>query len=403
MAKFRYAAVTATGEQVTGVIQGSTADGVAGSLASQGLTVKTVQLQRRKVMQLEITPKKVKPIELSNFSRQMAAFVAAGVPILDALGVVEAETGDKVLRRVVGEVADSLRFGEGFSRAMASHGEAFPPFYVAVLQSAEATGELAVVLSQLARYIDRDMEAKRKIRSALVYPCLVTVMAMVTVGVLTIFVLPRFKTFFESFNAELPLATRILIGTTDFLGRWWFVFPVLLLGATIAIILMIRTDRGRAFRDRLLLRLPVLGDLVRFTVIERFCRVLTSMVSSGVPIPDSLRLAATGANNRVYQIALDRVRNEMMEGEGMSRPIARTQLFPGTVTQMIRVGEETGTLDDQLEVVASYYEKELDYKLKRLTNLFEPLCIVVVGVLVGFVAIALVSAIYGIYNQVELQ
>jgi type IV pilus assembly protein PilC len=143
--------------------------------------------------------------------------------------------------------------------------------------------------------------------------------------------------------------------------------------------------------------------VVQFTVIERFCRVLTAMVQAGVPVPEALRLATTGANNSVYEKSLVVARAEMLEGEGMARPIARTGLFPGTVTQMIRVGEETGTLDAQLQSVASYYEQELEYKLKRLTNLFEPLAIILVGTIVGFVAIALISAIYGIYNQVHLK
>ena len=403
MARFKYAAVTPDGQQVVGVVKGSSVDGVTASLEQQGLDVRVVTTEKRSVMQVELTPKKVKPVELGNFSRQMAAFISAGVPILDALGIIEAEATDKTLKRVVREVADSLRFGESFSSAMSAHTDAFPPFYVAVLSSAEATGELDVVLQQLSRYIDRDMEAKRKIRSALAYPSLVMIMAMVTVGVLTIFVLPRFKDFFESFDAKLPLATRMMLSTTDFLTTWWWAFALALVGSIAIFIMGIRTGKGREWRDRALLAAPILGDVVKFTVIERFCRVLSSMVQAGVPIPDSLRLASTGANNLVYEKSLIQARAEMLEGEGIARPIARTGLFPGTVTQMMRVGEETGTLDDQLESVAQYYERELEYKLKRLTNLFEPICIVMVGLIVGFVAIALVSAIYGIYNQVDIQ
>jgi len=402
MAKFKYAAVTPDGEQIVGVVKGSSIDGVTDSLAQQGMEVRLVTAVRRSILQTEITPHKIKLVELSNFSRQMAAFVGAGVPMLDALAVIESEAKDKRLKTVVTEVADSLRFGESFSTAMAVHGDAFPPFYIAVLRSAEATGELDIVLEQLSRYIDRDMEAKRKIRAAMTYPTLVMMMCLGTVGVLMVFVLPRFADFFKSFNAKLPLATRILISSSDLAARWWFVIAGLLLGALVAVVLMIRTHKGKEVRDRLLLRVPIAGSVVKFTVIERFCRVLTAMVTAGVPIPESLRLASTGTNNFVYEQALGVARLEMLEGEGMARPIARTGLFPGTVTQMIRVGEETGTLDRQLESVATYYEKELEYKLKRLTNLFEPLAIILVGVIVGFVAIALVSAIYGIYNQVKV-
>ena len=403
MAKFKYVAVRQDGERVEGLVAGSSIEGVTAGLAKQGLEITSVTPARRSLLQAELTPTKIKLLELGNFSRQMAAFVGAGVPILDALAIIESEATDKTLRKVVHEVSDSLRFGESFASAMALHEDAFPAFYVAVLQSAEATGELDVVLSQLAIYIERDMEAKRKIRSAMAYPTLVFIMSVVTVLVLTIFVLPRFKRFFESFNAELPLATRMLVSVTDFLSGSWVQLVIALIVGLIGLVLLVVTPRGRRARDVLLLRLPVAGDVVRFTVIERFCRILSSMVQAGVPIDESLRLAGVGANNHVYARSLATARNRMLEGEGMYRPIVNTGLFPGTVTQMMRVGEETGTLDAQLEAVAAYYGRELEYKLKRLTNLFEPLCIIVVAVIVGFVAIALVSAIYGIYNQVDLQ
>jgi type IV pilus assembly protein PilC len=163
----------------------------------------------------------------------------------------------------------------------------------------------------------------------------------------------------------------------------------------------LRTHGGRYLRDRMLLALPVLGDVVRFTIVERFCRILTSMLDAGVPVPDALQMASAGTNNLVYQRSLDVARTEMLEGAGISRPLARTYLFPTTVTTMMRVGEETGTLDDQLETMAAYYENELQYKLKKVTTLFEPLSVILVGVFVGFVAVALVSAMYGIFQQVE--
>jgi type IV pilus assembly protein PilC len=403
MARFKYVAAGPDGKPSIGVLKGSSVEGITESLTNQGYEVRSVKPEGRNVLHFELTPKKIRRVELGNFSRQMSAFISAGVPILDALEVIRSETEDKTLAKVLLDVIDSLRFGDSFAGAMAIHSEAFPPFYIAVLRSAEATGDLDVVLMQLSRYIERDTEARRKIRSALTYPSLVMVMSAVTVGVLTIFVLPRFKTFFESFHAKLPLATRMLLGFTTFLTNWWPVMAAVFVIALVTIILGLRTQRGRMLRDRFLLAIPVAGSVVRFTVIERFCRVLTSMIKAGVPIPEALSLASTGANNLVYQKSLAVARLEMLEGEGISRPIARTKLFPGTVTQMMRVGEETGSLDDQLENVAMYYEKELEYKLKRLTNLFEPMAVIFVGVIVGFVAIALISAIYGIFNQVKLK
>jgi type IV pilus assembly protein PilC len=165
----------------------------------------------------------------------------------------------------------------------------------------------------------------------------------------------------------------------------------------------LRTDRGRHARDRFLIRAPVIGELVRYTIVERFCRILGSMVGAGVQVPDAMAVAAGGTNNLIYQEALAEARDKMMRGEGMSEPITETGLFPGGVCQMIRVGEDTGTLDDQLDVAAKFYGKEVEYKLDRLTSLFEPALLLVVGLVVGFVAIALVSAMYGIFNQVKVK
>ncbi|MET7290414.1 type II secretion system F family protein [Streptomyces sp. NPDC005573] len=403
MATFKYVAVGPDGKRATGVLTGSSVDGVTDSLARQGYDVRSVKAAGRNLLQLELTAEKVNLVELSNFSRQMAAFIKAGVPILDALEIIRAETRDKKLGKVLADVMDSLRFGESFAVAMSAHTKALPPFYISVLRSAEATGELDVVMAQLARYIERDVEGRRSIRSALTYPSLVMGLAVAVVLVLVIFVLPRFKLFFESFHAQLPLPTRILLGFTDFVTVWYPVIAGVLLVLAATLIAVLRTERGRVLRDRFLLAMPVVGDVVRFMVIERFCRILTSMIKAGVPIPEALGLAGAGANNLVYERSIETAQKEMLEGGGISRPIARTKLFPGAVTQMMRVGEETGTLDDQLENVSEFYEKELQHKLKRMTSLFEPIVVIMVGVVVGFVAIALVSAIYGVYNQVNVQ
>ncbi|MEU8963240.1 type II secretion system F family protein [Streptomyces sp. NPDC048491] len=403
MATFKYVAVGPDGKRATGVLKGSSVDGVTDSLARQGYAVRSVRAVGRNLLQLELTAAKVDLVELSNFSRQMAAFIKAGVPILDALEIIRAETKDKKLGRILVDAMDSLRFGESFAAAMAAHTTALPAFYTAVLRSAEATGELDVVMAQLGRYIERDVEGRRSIRSALTYPILVMGLAVAVVLVLVIFVLPRFKVFFESFHAKLPLPTRILLGFTDFVTAWYPVIVGVLAALVAALLAGLRTERGRMLRDRCLLATPVVGDVVRFMVIERFCRILTSMIKAGVPLPEALGLASAGANNLVYQRSIGTARTEMLEGGGISRPIARTRLFPGAVTQMMRVGEETGTLDDQLDNVSEFYEKELQHKLKRLTSLFEPTVVIMVGVVVGFVAVALISAIYGVYSQVTVQ
>ena len=189
---------------------------------------------------------------------------------------------------------------------------------------------------------------------------------------------------------------------TKYNGDYWWAMA---LGTAVVVgglWLYVRTDKGRHARDRFFLRMPVLGDLVRYTIVERFCRILGSMVKSGVQVPDAMAIASGSTNNLIYQEALEGAREAMLRGEGMSEPITATGLFPGGVCQMIKVGEDTGTLDDQLETAAGFYGKEVEYKLDKLTALFEPLMILFVGLIVGFVAIALVSAMYGIFNQIQV-
>jgi type IV pilus assembly protein PilC len=225
---------------------------------------------------------------------------------------------------------------------------------------------------------------------------------VVTVVILAGFVLPRFRTFFESLDAELPLAPRILLAITDFILAWWWALLGGLAAAVILVLLAIQSRAGRFLWDRLVLGLPIVGVVVRYALVERFCRVLASMAAAGVALPEAVRVATESLRNRVFVRSLSRVNQELMEGQGLALPLSRTRLFPATAARMIRVGEETGTLETQLEVTAQYYEGELDYKLKKLTAIFEPAIIIVIGLVVGFVAVAMVSAMYGIFGQVNV-
>ena len=363
--------------------------------------VAPAKAKKKSVLQLELTKKKVPRKDLMHFSRQLAVFIRAGIPILDALSTIEEEVSNKAFKQVLQGIIDDLRGGTTFAQAASHHPEAFPPFYLGILQSAELTGRLDTVLEQLSDYIDRDLEARSKIKSALTYPIIIMAMSVVVVVILVGFVLPRFEVFFEGLNAELPLPTRMLLGFAGVVSTFWYVIVGIVGVLVVSLLLVLRTERGKLTRDRVLLRLPVLGDLLHHVVLERFCRILASMMSAGVPLPEAMRVTSEAVSNRVDQAGLQDARDAMMRGEGLATPLAQTGLFPASARQMFRVGENTGTLDDQLATAATYFERELNYKIKRFTDLFEPAILVVVGLVVGFVAIALVSAMYGIFNQVN--
>ncbi|MDP3713677.1 MAG: type II secretion system F family protein [Mycobacteriales bacterium] len=354
---------------------------------------------KKSILQFELTAKKVPRKDLMHFSRQLAVFIKAGIPILDALEAIQEEMGNKFFRSIVQDILAALREGSTFADACQPHSSAFPAYYLGILRSAELTGKLDTVLVQLSEYIERDLEARRKVTSALAYPSVVLGMSVVVVVVLVAFVLPKFEHFFDSLDAELPLPTRMLLGTADFLTSNAIVIVAALIAGLAMLIAALRTQRGKAARDIVLLKLPVLGDLVRHVVLERFCRILSAMMQAGVPLPSAMAVTTDATSNAVFQKGLTEAREAMLRGEGLAAPLIATNLFPPSAKQMFRVGENTGTLDEQLGTAAVYFERELDYKIKRFTSLFEPAVLLFVGVIVGFVAIALVSAMYGIFGQ----
>jgi type IV pilus assembly protein PilC len=399
--KFQFSALDSAGTKVSGVEVATTSGAAHLALVRRGFQPLEVT-EKKSILQFEVTKKKVPRKEVMHFSRQLGVFMKAGIPIMEALEVIQEETTDKLLKKILQEMIDDLRSGDTFAAAAASHPEAFPNFYVGILESAELTGNLDSVLNQLADYIERDVEARSTLTSALIYPGVVACMSVGVVIILATFVMPRFVTFFKSFKAKLPLPTRMLLSGSNFVSHFWYAIFGAIIIVVVGFIAMRRSQSGRAHLDSIVLKLPVLGALVEAAVLERICRVLSSMLRAGVDLPQAMVVTADSANNAVFHEGLDKIREQMMEGQGLAGPLADTGLFPGAAKQMFRVGEETGTLDTQLETAASYYHRELEVRVKHFTSLFEPAVIIFMGVVVGFVAVALVTAMYGIYNQVKV-
>lgn len=401
MPKFAYTAETGDGVIVTGTLKAATINEARRDLDIRNLVIREV-VPKRSVGQIEIIKSKVKPIELMNLSRQLAAFIRAGIPILDAISELRDEADSRAVKRVMTDIGNDLREGSPLSEAVEQHPRDFPPFYRGILRAAELTGQLDTVLDQLSLYLERDLEARRKIKSAMIYPIIIAIMSVVTIIVMVVFVLPQFEALFASFNTELPLPTRALLAVTAFVSEWGWLIAIGAVVMAIMYYIATRFRAGRKLRDRAKLKMPVLGKTLRFSIIERFTRTLASMVSAGVDMPEAMRVATNSLNNLVYEDALNGARLEMLSGGGLAGPISATGLFPGMASQMIRVGENTGTLDTQLGVAATYYEGELDYKIKKLMAMIEPTVMIVMGGIVGFVAVALVSAMYGIYSSANL-
>jgi type IV pilus assembly protein PilC len=400
LSKFRYSALDGSGQSVSGVEVASSSGAAHLALVQRGFQPLEVK-EKKKIGSIEVTKKKVPRKEIMHFSRQMGVFMKAGIPIMEALEVIQLETTEKLMKKVINEMVDALRAGDTFAAAASSHPEAFPNFYIGILESAELTGNLDTVLDQLADYIERDVEARSTLTSALIYPAVVFCMSIGVVIVLATFVMPRFVVFFKSLHAKLPLPTRMLLTASSAFSTYWYAILTVIIVLVVGFVSMRRSDKGKAVLDSLILKLPVLGLLVQAAVLERVCRVLSSMLKAGVDLPQAMAVTAEASNNSVYRNGLGHIREQMMEGQGLAGPLADTDIFPGAAKQMFRVGEETGTLDVQLETAAAYYHRELEVRVKHFTSLFEPAVIIFMGVVVGFVAVALISAMYGIYSQVK--
>lgn len=401
MPTYRYVAVGPDGSEIKEQLEASSEDALRNQLLMRNLEVKQVK-QKKGFTELELSPQRVPRQEIMHFSRQMAAFVRTGIPITEALEVVEEGSNNKRFRQILATMREQINAGVPFSEAIAEHARIFPPYYIGILRSAELTGQLDVSLEQLSSYIERDLDSKSKIKAAMLYPMVIFGMSILTTVILAVWVMPKFVVFFKNLQAKLPLPTRLLIDMSSGAQSLWYVWVTLFVAFVALLIWMHKSARGRLLRDRLFLRVPLVKEVVLFAVTERVCRIVGAMVKAGVPLPETLTAAIQGANNKVFETGLVTARDRMLEGEGLAEPIIDTHLFPRAAGQMMRVGEDTGSLDIQLENAAAYYGRELEYKLKKLTSLFEPAVIIFMGLIVGFVAVALISAMYGVFNSSNL-
>ncbi|MGE0000307.1 MAG: type II secretion system F family protein [Ilumatobacteraceae bacterium] len=402
MPRFAYAAIDASGATVEGFQKADTIGDARSALIQKHLYPVRIE-EKRGALQFELTQSKVKKKELMHFTRQLAVFVKAGIPITEALDIIGDETADVALRRTISDMVEELRNGGNLSDAAEKHPEAFPKYYVGILQSAELTGKLDETLDNLAGYLEREVETKAKVVSALSYPMVVMVLAVMTVAVLAGYVLPQFKPLFEELDADLPLPTRMLLAFATLFTDYVYI-PIggfVLFFATMY--WLFKTESGKGPKDKMLLHIPVISGIVEYALLERFCRILGAMVKAGVPLPDGFKTTVEATDNTVYRETLASAQEIMLEGGGFARPLADTGLFPGAAKQMFKVGEETGTLDEQLEVASLYFDRELESRIKKFTTMFEPIMIVFVGVIVGFVAMALVSAMYGVLGETKDQ
>lgn len=343
----------------------------------------------------------IKRVELVLFSRMMATFIRAGIPILDGIEVVREQAVSKLFRETLDDLSAQLRNGEPLSSSLARHPRVFSRLYVDMIVAAEATGELDTVLDQLARYLERAEATSRRIRQAMLYPSIVLILAAVVIAILTTVVLPSFVTLFADFEAELPLPTQIMLAVGAFGGAYGVQTVGIVLVAIMLFSFVRNTTRVRRLRQRVVLHVPYVGGLVKLGMESRFARTLGILLRAGVPIARAFEIATAGTGNESYVRRLMPVRDGLLAGEGITIPLKTSGLFGSLLIQMIKVGEETGTLDRYLDQAADFLDDELDYKTKQMVTIIEPMLVLGVALVVGFVALSVVTPMYSILHQIK--
>lgn len=405
MARFRYEAETVEGSNIRGMIHAPSVSAARNQLAVQGMRVTRIA-ERKRFAEIEVTKQRVPLVEIMHFSRQMGTFMRAGVPLPESLENLRQDTTNKRFVAVLSDILERVSAGRSVADAIAVHDDVFPAYFIAMLGSAEYTGRLDEAFDQLHTYLKRDLELSRQVRKALVYPAILMVVAVAVSVLIVVFVIPKFADFYQDFTTKdgspaiLPLPTRMLIAVSDFVQSTWGLLAIsAVIAGVIGLFLWTRQNKGRRVLDGLLLRLPLIGKVTTYSATERFTRVLSVLLDAGVTLPQALPTAIDCSNNMVFRERLTAATDDVLAGGGFAEPMRATKLFPNAVVQMVRVGERTGELADQLQNAASFYEDEVSYSVDKLTTWFEPMVLIFIGLVVGFVALSMVSAMYGIYNQ----
>ena len=345
---------------------------------------------------------RVKSKEIILFSRQLALLLESGTDIVTALELIQSQITSRALKKTVGDVASDIRSGNSLSTAMSKHSRTFPEVYHRTIAAGEQAGNLEIVLRQMADHLERASVTEKKIKSALAYPIMIGVVAVIVVFVLVMWVLPKFNDLYESFGAKLPLTTRIVIGLSKWFTHWGlYVLLGMLVLAGVAYAYS-RTPAGKYRWHRLLLTLPILGRINLLTELSRCCRTMALLFKVGLPLPETMAMAIRGTSNTVMAEALTGVQQDLIQGEGLSKPMAKRKLFLPLMVQMVGVGEETGNLDNTLNTVAQSYEVEADDRTSAAVGIIQPALVIVISVVVGFIAISMFSAMYSIYHQVNV-
>lgn len=395
---FLYKGVDKKGKKVEGEITGTSPAIVKAQLLKQGIRAQNV---RKKPKPLFGGKKKIKPLDIAIFTRQMATMMKAGVPLVQSFDIVADGVDNPALAELIRAIREDVASGTGFAPSLRKHPKYFDDLFCNLVESGEQSGSLETMLDRIATYKEKTERLKAKIKKAMTYPIAVIVVAIVVTGILLVKVVPQFAETFSSFGADLPAFTLFVLGLSELAQAYWLQGLVMIMAA--AFIFKSLKQRNKSFAialDKIILKVPIIGQIVYQSIVARFARTLSTTFAAGVPLIDALESVAGATGNAIYESAVLRVRDEVATGTQLNVALRQTKMFPSMLLQMTTIGEESGSLDEMLDKVATYYEEAVDNLVDSLTSLLEPMIMSVLGILVGGLMIAMYLPIFQLGNVV---
>lgn len=402
MAKFTYTAKDAAGQTIKGDVEAGDKKQALDMLRGKSLLVLKLEEAKAGFKMPSFGQKKVTLDELVVFFRQLATMIEAGIPVVSCFDILSEQTENPRLKQVLADIRDAVNTGTSLSDAMLKHTAVFSALFVNMVKAGESSGTLDTILDRVASYIEKTNALQKKIQSALVYPAIVSSMAVIITLVLIIKVIPVFKDIFSGFGATLPLPTRILIAISDFMRHYLLVAAIGLGGMIAAFKWYIGTEKGRFQFDSIVLKMPIYGPLLRKVAISKFTRTLGTLVKSGVPILGALEIVAKTAGNVAVEASVNKVRDSVRDGESIAAPLERSGIFPAMVTHMVSVGEKSGQLEKMLSKVSDFYDMQVDAAVDGLTSMIEPLIIAFLGIVIGTIVLCMFLPIFKISTIINV-
>ena len=399
MPVFEYKGKTVTGSQVEGELKVKDRAELERILRRNKILVDKVN---RKASQVSIKiGSGVKKIHVSRFTRQFATMIGAGLPMVQCLDILSKQMDSQEFCKIIGEIKESVSSGSTLSEAMSKHKKVFDELYVNMVEAGEMGGALDTILVRLANYREKADALTRKVKGALVYPAVVSIVATgVTIAMLT-FIVPIFAKMFSNLGAELPAPTQVVLQISEFIQSYFLVMLGVVVAGIVGLRMMLKNEEGRFQFDKFMLKTPIFGDLIRKSAVARFTRTLGTLIQSGVTILDALEITAKTAGNKVLQRAIKKSVVSIAEGDTITNPLKESGVFPPMVIQMIGVGEKTGGLDDMLSKIADFYDEEVDAAVHALTSMIEPMVIVLMGIVIGGILIAMYLPMFDIIGKIS--